>query len=196
MYLSYSFLQRKGPSNVSACLRWLLEIRVSTGWTESTHLHRSRHMGKVSLLFYSAKSTKQVCVCMSNFSYSLTLIDALDTLVVMGNHSEFRRVSNLLIETLDFDKDVNVSVFETNIRGLLKEWHDEKYLAIWIFRSIFTCTVAHVCNFSRRRTPVSSFVFKTSKSFAWTGMALFRSIASTSWESCIQAASRWETKHG
>ena len=58
---------------------------------------------------------------MSNFSYSLTLIDALDTLVVMGNHSEFRRVSNLLIETLDFDKDVNVSVFETNIRGLLKE---------------------------------------------------------------------------
>lgn len=55
-------------------------------------------------------------------SYSLTLIDALDTLAVMGNHSEFRRVANYLSESLNFDQDVNVSVFETNIRvvgGLL-----------------------------------------------------------------------------
>ena len=32
-------------------------------------------------------------------SYSLTLIDALDTLAVMGNHTEFRRVYNLLSES-------------------------------------------------------------------------------------------------
>ena len=51
------------------------------------------------------------------FSYSLTLIDALDTLVVMGNYSEFGRVSSLLSTTLNFEQDVNVSVFETNIRG-------------------------------------------------------------------------------
>ncbi|XP_067638961.1 ER degradation-enhancing alpha-mannosidase-like protein 2 [Eurosta solidaginis] len=54
-------------------------------------------------------------------SYSLTLIDALDTLVTVGNYTEFRRMAKL-IETIDFDKDINVSVFETNIRivgGLL-----------------------------------------------------------------------------
>lgn len=53
---------------------------------------------------------------------SLSLIDALDTLLLMGNHSEFNRVVDILIKTQDFDRDVNVSVFETNIRvvgGLL-----------------------------------------------------------------------------
>lgn len=55
-------------------------------------------------------------------SYSLTLIDALDTLATMGNFTEFRRVHTLLIEKMNFNKDINVSVFETNIRivgGLL-----------------------------------------------------------------------------
>jgi len=51
------------------------------------------------------------------YSYSLTLIDALDTLAIIGNYSEFRRVHDLLISSLDFDRDINVSVFETNIRG-------------------------------------------------------------------------------
>jgi len=55
------------------------------------------------------------------YSYSLTLIDALDTLAIIGNHSEFRRVHNVLISSLDFDRDINVSVFETNIRGQLLE---------------------------------------------------------------------------
>lgn len=55
-------------------------------------------------------------------SYSLTLVDALDTLLIMGNTTEFERVALLLEETLSFDTDINVSVFETNIRvvgGLL-----------------------------------------------------------------------------
>ena len=54
-------------------------------------------------------------------SYSLTLIDALDTLAVMGNYTEFRRISNLLINKGEsfFDIDINVSVFETNIRSKL-----------------------------------------------------------------------------
>lgn len=54
-------------------------------------------------------------------SYSLTLIDALDTLAVMGNYTEFERVVELL-RGRSFDADINVSVFETNIRiigGLL-----------------------------------------------------------------------------
>uniref|UniRef100_A0A182NNM9 alpha-1,2-Mannosidase n=1 Tax=Anopheles dirus TaxID=7168 RepID=A0A182NNM9_9DIPT len=54
-------------------------------------------------------------------SYSLTLVDALDTLAVMGNYTEFGRVVQLLRDR-SFDADINVSVFETNIRiigGLL-----------------------------------------------------------------------------
>ncbi|XP_017769609.1 PREDICTED: ER degradation-enhancing alpha-mannosidase-like protein 2 [Nicrophorus vespilloides] len=55
-------------------------------------------------------------------SYSLTLIDALDTLAIMGNYTEFRRVVNILTMKENFDANINVSVFETNIRiigGLL-----------------------------------------------------------------------------
>ncbi len=51
-------------------------------------------------------------------SYSLTLIDTLDTLAVVGNYSEFRRVANLILENAHFDMNINVSVFETNIRIL------------------------------------------------------------------------------
>uniref|UniRef100_A0A2C9JWC8 alpha-1,2-Mannosidase n=1 Tax=Biomphalaria glabrata TaxID=6526 RepID=A0A2C9JWC8_BIOGL len=57
-------------------------------------------------------------------SYSLTLIDAMDTLAVMGNYTEFRRIAQILIDKGEsfFDIDINASVFETNIRivgGLL-----------------------------------------------------------------------------
>lgn len=50
-------------------------------------------------------------------SFSLSLIDSLDTLVVLGNHSEFRRAVNLILENVDTNRNVNISVFETNIRG-------------------------------------------------------------------------------
>jgi hypothetical protein len=50
--------------------------------------------------------------------YSLTLVDALDTLVVMGNYSEFEKRVWWIIENLTFNNDVSVSVFETNIRIL------------------------------------------------------------------------------
>ncbi|XP_045521040.1 ER degradation-enhancing alpha-mannosidase-like protein 2 [Pieris brassicae] len=55
-------------------------------------------------------------------SYSLTLIDSLDMLVIMGNYTEFNRVVDIVLQRKDFDTDINVSVFETNIRiigGLL-----------------------------------------------------------------------------
>ena len=55
-------------------------------------------------------------------SFSLTLIDALDTLAVMGNFSEFRRVAEIISARANFEANINVSVFETNIRvvgGLL-----------------------------------------------------------------------------
>ncbi|XP_007474298.1 ER degradation-enhancing alpha-mannosidase-like protein 2 isoform X2 [Monodelphis domestica] len=58
----------------------------------------------------------------AHYSFSLTLIDALDTLLILGNVTEFQRVVDVLQESVDFDIDVNASVFETNIRvvgGLL-----------------------------------------------------------------------------
>ncbi|XP_075430814.1 LOW QUALITY PROTEIN: ER degradation-enhancing alpha-mannosidase-like protein 1 [Ascaphus truei] len=51
-------------------------------------------------------------------NYSLTLIDAMDTLAVMGNASEFQRAVRLVIDTVSFDKDSTVQVFEATIRIL------------------------------------------------------------------------------
>ena len=55
-------------------------------------------------------------------SFSLTLIDSLDTLIIMGNYTEFKRAVNLILKNVNTEANVNVSVFETNIRvvgGLL-----------------------------------------------------------------------------
>eukprot|EP00794_Sanderia_malayensis_P018991 gene18991-20902_t len=55
-------------------------------------------------------------------SYHLTLVDSLDNLLIMKNNTEFIRIVKLLEKEISFDKDINVSVFETNIRvigGLL-----------------------------------------------------------------------------
>ena len=55
-------------------------------------------------------------------NFSLTLIDSLDTLVVMGLHKEFQAGVRAITKSTNFSIDKNVSVFETNIRvvgGLL-----------------------------------------------------------------------------
>ncbi|ESO10788.1 hypothetical protein HELRODRAFT_109117 [Helobdella robusta] len=55
-------------------------------------------------------------------NFSLTLIDSLDTLVVLGELDLFEQSVRLMLSDLKFDNDVVVSVFETNIRvvgGLL-----------------------------------------------------------------------------
>ncbi|VEN55361.1 unnamed protein product [Callosobruchus maculatus] len=51
-------------------------------------------------------------------NFSLTLIDTLDTLVVLGDLEEFEHAVQLLIKDVSFDNDIVVSVFETNIRVL------------------------------------------------------------------------------
>ena len=56
----------------------------------------------------------------------LTIVEALDTLWVMGLDEEFRDGVEWVKRNLDFDVDGEVSVFETNIRlvgGLLSAWH-------------------------------------------------------------------------
>lgn len=50
--------------------------------------------------------------------FSLTLIDTLDTLAVLGEVKEFEKAVRLVIRDVSFDNDVVVSVFETNIRVL------------------------------------------------------------------------------
>ncbi len=49
---------------------------------------------------------------------SLTLLDTLDTLALMGNASEFERGVRYVVSHLSFDVDDTVSLFETNIRAL------------------------------------------------------------------------------
>lgn len=65
-------------------------------------------------------------------------MDTLDTLVILGNHSEFRRAVSLVEQGLPhFAMDVNVSVFETTIRvlgGLLSAhlMATDPHLAIYV----------------------------------------------------------------
>ncbi|KAF5277097.1 hypothetical protein FQA39_LY06335 [Lamprigera yunnana] len=51
-------------------------------------------------------------------NFSLTLIDTLDTLVLLGDLEEFEHAIKLVIKDVSFDNDIIVSVFETNIRVL------------------------------------------------------------------------------
>ncbi|XP_065342933.1 ER degradation-enhancing alpha-mannosidase-like protein 3 isoform X2 [Cloeon dipterum] len=51
-------------------------------------------------------------------NFSLTLVDTLDTLAVLGDFEEFEHGVKLVIRDVTFDTDLVVSVFETNIRML------------------------------------------------------------------------------
>ncbi|KAI7898486.1 glycoside hydrolase [Cokeromyces recurvatus] len=50
--------------------------------------------------------------------YSLTLVDTLDTLAIIGTQQEFEDAVNRVIETVSFSQDNKVQVFEVNIRAL------------------------------------------------------------------------------
>jgi mannosidase alpha-like ER degradation enhancer 1 len=51
-------------------------------------------------------------------NFSLTMVDSLDSLVVFNRTDKFVKYSLYLIDNLNFDNDVYVSLFETNIRIL------------------------------------------------------------------------------
>ena len=51
-------------------------------------------------------------------NYSLTLIDSLDTLAIIGDHKRFEQNVKLLVETVDFDQPHSVNLFEATIRVL------------------------------------------------------------------------------
>ena len=48
----------------------------------------------------------------------LTLIDSLDSLLLMREFERFSEALEMIKKDLTFDRDVTVSVFETNIRVL------------------------------------------------------------------------------
>ncbi|KAG9146800.1 hypothetical protein Leryth_005127 [Lithospermum erythrorhizon] len=64
-----------------------------------------------------------------------TLIDALDTLYIMGLHEQFQKAKDWVANSLDFNKDYDASVFETTIRvvgGLISAYDlsgDKMFLA-------------------------------------------------------------------
>lgn len=73
-------------------------------------------------IYVQTWSHKKLKLTLYTCSYSLSLIDALDTLIVMGLHDEFNKAVDYIKYNVSFDADINVSVFETNIRvvgGLL-----------------------------------------------------------------------------
>ncbi|XP_055338862.1 endoplasmic reticulum mannosyl-oligosaccharide 1,2-alpha-mannosidase-like [Paramacrobiotus metropolitanus] len=60
------------------------------------------------------------------FHIGLTLIDALDTMYIMGLTKEFEEAKKWISESLTFEKDVDVNLFEITIRalgGLLSAYH-------------------------------------------------------------------------
>ncbi|VDM70691.1 unnamed protein product, partial [Strongylus vulgaris] len=60
------------------------------------------------------------------FNTGLTIVDALDTAIIMGLKEEVRQATGWIHDALTFDKDVYVNLFETTIRtlgGLLSAYH-------------------------------------------------------------------------
>lgn len=51
-----------------------------------------------------------------NYSFSLSLVDSLDSLVVLDELNEFEKAVMRVIQDVRFDSNLVVSVFETNIR--------------------------------------------------------------------------------
>ena len=60
------------------------------------------------------------------FNLGLTLVDSLDTLLIMGLRDEFLEARNWVESSLAVNPDVDVNLFETTIRvlgGLLASFH-------------------------------------------------------------------------
>lgn len=69
-------------------------------------------------------------------SFYMTPVDAFDTMVLMGLHDRAAEAKRLILDSLSFDRDVSVQVFEVTIRlvgGLLSAYQmdgDERFLRL------------------------------------------------------------------
>ncbi|EDO26074.1 predicted protein, partial [Nematostella vectensis] len=60
------------------------------------------------------------------FNIGLTIIDSLDTMLLLNLKDEFREARDWVANSLSFDKNVDVNLFEVTIRvlgGLLSAYH-------------------------------------------------------------------------
>ena len=72
--------------------------------------------------------------------YSLTLVDTLDTLAVMGDRDEFKRAVQLVIKHVDFSTCSTVQVFEATIRCVC--------VCVWVCVCVYVCVCTlymHAC---------------------------------------------------
>ena len=97
------------------------DVRREMRW--AWHQYRDRAWGKDQMKPLSGGSES---FPLKNHHLGLTIVEALDTLWVMGLDEEFRDGVDWVKRNLDFDIDGEVSVFETSIRlvgGLLSAFH-------------------------------------------------------------------------
>jgi mannosidase alpha-like ER degradation enhancer 3 len=67
---------------------------------------------------YRAKNTPRGDIDEVLGNFTLTLVDSLDTLALLNKVDKFEQAVRNVIEHVSFDKDIVVSVFESNIRML------------------------------------------------------------------------------
>src|SRR5262252_5156096 len=97
------------------------DVRSEMRWAWQNYRERSWGKDQIKPLSGGSESFP-----LKNHHLGLSLIEALDTLWVMGLDEEFRDGVDWVKANLDFDVDGEVSVFETSIRlvgGLLSAWH-------------------------------------------------------------------------
>ena len=97
------------------------DVRTEMRWAWQNY--RARAWGKDQIKPISGGSE---CFPLKDRHLGLTIVEALDTLWVMGLDDEYADGVDWIARNLDFDVDGEVSVFETSIRlvgGLLSGWH-------------------------------------------------------------------------
>ena len=76
------------------------------------------HLWEIEAITGRSYHTHNLLKTLIIFRYMLTLIDSLDTLLIMNEIEQFEYAVQLVIGGLSFDTDVTVSLFEANIRVL------------------------------------------------------------------------------
>ena len=66
--------------------------------------------------------------------YSLTLIDSLDTLAVMGNITEFKKAVKLVVDNVSFDKPYTVQV--SNKKHIYKQVNLISYFTVFLITNM------------------------------------------------------------
>lgn len=108
------------------------DVRASMQWAWAAYVERAFGQDQIK----PVSGTGEAFFFPKGPPLGLTIVEALDTLYVMGLDAEVAEGVRWIADTLDFDVDGEVQVFETGIRmvgGLLSAWcatHDKKLLAL------------------------------------------------------------------